>query len=140
MDILFKARVTGTKDFIESTAINRQIDMYGNEHTFLGVPEKSKFAPLQETLSWKEVDTWTVGRYTGMEDANKTKLYEHDVIKQHDGKLFMIFWSENYLQFRARDLSDNESFKNICDFVPGLITVVGTQFGYTLTAVQSGRE
>ena len=70
-----------------------------------------------------------------MEDANKTKLYEHDVIKQHDGKLFMIFWSENYLQFRARDLSDNESFKNLCDFVPGLITVVGTQFGYTLTAV-----
>lgn len=136
MDILFKARVTGTKEFLESTAINRQIDMYGNEHTFLGISEKSKFAPLQETLSWKEVDSHTVGRCTGMVDANKVKIYENDVIKQPDSSLYVVFWSNIYLQFKARKLDGTgEQFKNLCDFASNLTTVVGTKFGYTLTAV-----
>lgn len=132
--IMFKARITGTQEFLESTAINRQIDMRGNEHTFMGIPEKSKFAPLQETLSWKEVDSHTVGRFTGQEDMNGTRIYENDVIKQPDDSVYLIFWSDNYLQFRAKRLNNgDEHFKNFCDFAPSQVIVVGTKFGYTLT-------
>lgn len=46
-----------------------------------------------------EVIPSTVGRYTGLTDRNKQKIFEHDVCKDSLGTLFVVEWDAENARF-----------------------------------------
>lgn len=129
-NILFKARLTETKEWVESPSINVQYDMFGKQHVYIGLPSKSKLALLQRTVCWEEVDPETVGRFSGMTDCVGRNIFEGDVLKTNEGLLVTVFWSDNYRQFRVRGFYDDTYIQNLCKFESSQVNILGTEFGF----------
>lgn len=89
-EILFRGKRLDNGEWVESGNINTQTDMYGKEHTYMGLYETSNFAPLQRTIYWVEVIPETVGEYVGFEDKTRKKIFEGDVIEVYDRRYQII--------------------------------------------------
>lgn len=73
------------------------------------------------------VDPETVCQFTGVEDHNGNKLYEHDlVITKHNQELREILWSEELLTFVVK--YDNQIVITLSDVISDSLTIVGNIF------------
>lgn len=77
---LFRGKRVDNGAWVISGNINTQTDMYGKEHTYIGLYETSNFAPLQRTIYWVEVDPETVGQFNGSTDKCGEKIFECDIL------------------------------------------------------------
>lgn len=77
---LYRGKCVDNNEWVESESINKQIDMYGKVHIYMGLPVHCESSPKQITIEWVEVIPDTVGQYTGKDDKKGKKIFEDDIV------------------------------------------------------------
>jgi uncharacterized phage protein (TIGR01671 family) len=73
-----------------------------------------------------EVDPETVGQFTGMQDKNGTRIFEHDIIEENYS-IGVVRWDEEELEWTICSSSERVIFK-LGDFYDYELQVIGNIF------------
>jgi uncharacterized phage protein (TIGR01671 family) len=74
-----------------------------------------------------DVDSKTVGQYTGSIDKNKTIIFESDICKDAYGKIYLVKWGINCDGFIAKTTETHSNVYSLYHLAPK-IEVVGNIF------------
>lgn len=95
-EILFRGKSTYTEIWCEGWYVP-PVD-YNGKHWDASISYKVESGHLEDV----EVIPETVGQYTGLTDKNGTKIFEGDIVKGSWNTVFVVYYDEDYLQFRAK--------------------------------------
>lgn len=76
--VLYKAKRKDNGELVESVSINCQTDVNGKEHIYMGLPVASEQHPNMVTIEWKEVDSATLSKSTGVNDKKGKPIWQYN--------------------------------------------------------------
>ena len=99
-EIICRGKRVDNKEWVEGESINRQVDIHGKKHVYIGLPVKSKIHPKMVTVEWVEVIPETVGECTGSPDKNGKRVFEGDFVRDTlHGDIYFIKYLTEYMRF-----------------------------------------
>lgn len=99
-EILFRGKVKGTGEWVYGNLIHRVDEIHVQESNELYISDY--ICEFDAVCLEYEVDSDTVGQYTGMKDAKGVKIFEGDIIGG-DGCIHFIQYNDKEAQFVAVD-------------------------------------
>lgn len=120
-EILFRGKRVDNGQWVEGSLT---VDCHGNSW----ICHPLKF-PMEGGFQYFNVDTETVGQFTGMTDKNGTKIFEGDIVKEQYKShvtIYNVFWDEDYFAFRVK--SKDYSYY-LGELVPSNSEVIGNIYG-----------
>ncbi|MCH5210427.1 MAG: hypothetical protein J1F01_05620 [Oscillospiraceae bacterium] len=97
---LFRGKRVDNGEWVEGASINKQTDIHGKKHVYVGLPAVYKMYHHQETVEWVEVIPETVGEYTGSPDKSGNKIFEDDIVRDtFNGEILFIKYLSEYMRF-----------------------------------------
>ena len=90
----------------------------------------SERAYIIKTLAYySEVDSDTVGQFTGLSDIGDNAIYESDILKTEDGDLYAVYYVEGeWLVGKPSIAKIGLYYGNLTDISPEKCTVVGNLY------------
>lgn len=122
-EILFRAKlsenpITGKRikngEFVEGFYVSSQHDPYG-----------ARTYTIETDTDIYHVVPETVGQYIGKCDKNGKKIFEGDILISAWNTRVVIYFDEDYLQFRAREVSSYARENAIDYYDNGKMEVIG---------------
>lgn len=92
-EILFRGKRLSDGKMVYGESINTQYDAEGKKRVYVGALFSSYIYPLMKCVEWHEVDPTTVGQYTWLTDKNDKNIFEGDIVRDKDGKVYVVLWS-----------------------------------------------
>ena len=114
-EILFRGKLKGRKVWAEG---NLHIDGKG---VCIITPDETVIG------KYGQVDPETVGQYIGKPDKRGKKIFEGDILLGAWNTMLVVYYDEDYLQFRVREVLTN-LHNDISYYGLDKITVIGNKY------------
>lgn len=124
-EILFRGKRVDSDEWTEGYLVRGEHYIYETEITAIYPPD-TIFYPNTETTGYDRVFPETIGQYTGLTDKNGKKIFEGDILRDCDGRIYEI----KHFDFEWIAEQTREFWINIKHLKP--CEIIGNVFDYKL--------
>ena len=78
-----------------------------------------------------EVYKDTVGQFIGLKDVLEKDIYDYDILKDTDGQIYLVWYSEDYTSYMVEILNpENNMIDNFCGYYKSScsLEIIGNKF------------
>lgn len=107
-EILFRGKRVDNGEWVEGYFCKKYFQELPHDRCV--IQYKTKYDPKMWKSNYMaaEVIPESITEFTGLTDKNGTKIFEGDIIKGFWNTVFVVYWDDCYLQFRARKSDGHE--------------------------------